>query len=307
MIKFFYIWTLMSLTSFTAHASLSSIDLAHPFYLMPEGKFNIQTTAGYFMEEHEYERAKVVQDLFLYEHRFYKIATTVGLPHERQISIELETQEGGKLTKKYSPGIKLPSENVSYKGFHAIEITFQEHLKTNNEKDKLVFELKLKGSPFHGKETNNTYSGKDIAINLLYSHLHNEEWRLYGSIHSQIIGKKKTLKYNNNLEIVSPYSEFGSMIGLQWLNGKWWLDINSLFYLTTDYNSSSPSYTRLTDKGFVVGSRFLLGYYLSPSTIFTIEHTRQGSNFNMITESTSEGNEFEIEVQYTQLGVTWLF
>lgn len=211
------------------------------------------------------------------------------------------------MAKEYSTSFNIPKSYVQYKGFHAIEAFYQEHFETHDEKDKLALEIRFKGSPLKGKETNNTYQGKDIGIALLYSHLHNDDWRIYGDLRSTIIGKKKVTRYDGILETTDAYSQFGTMMGVQWLQSNYWFEANGLFYLTTDYISQSSNYSRVTDKGFVVGGKALFGYYIQPHITFTIEHARQGSNFNVITEDTTEEKEFEIETQYTHLGVTWLF
>lgn len=295
------------LTAFSLHASELAPDLAHPFYLFPEGHLGMQSKAGFFTEEHEYEKAKVVQDLFEYKHNFYKISATAGLENQRQVGVEFSLQDRGTLDKKYSSNINLPQQSIPYKGFHAIELFLQQHLETQTTNDKLAIEIRFKGSPLNGKETNNTYQGKDIALSFLYSHLHKNEWRIYGDLHAEIIGKKKIKKFDGENEIISPYSQFGNLIGIQWLRNNFWIEFNGLFYLTTDYNSESPNYVRLTDKGFVIGGKFLIGLYLTPKTVLTLDHIRSGSNFNVITESNAESTEFEIETQYTQLGISWFF
>lgn len=288
-------------------AQSHNTELAHPFYLLPSGDFTLELKGGLFMEEFEYEKAKVVQDLFEYEHTFYKVGSVVGLPQNRQFGIEVSFNDRGNLDKKYAPSLNLPTEDIAYKGFHAVEFFIQQHFEVESAKNKLAFEVRTKGSPLKGKETNNTYSGKDFSFSLLYSHLHNDDWRLYGTVHTGVIGKKKVRKQNSELEVTSPYSEFGSLVGVQRLMGKFWLDLNGLFYLTTDYNSVSPSYKRLTDKGFIVGGKFTAGYYLTPNMIMTLTHQRRGANFNVITEDNSEETEFEIETQSSQLGMTWHF
>lgn len=297
----------LSLFSLSVQAMESSPDLAHPFYLLKPGEFTLSAKAGLFMEEHEYEVANVVQDLFEYNHNFYKLASRIGLKGQRQIGIELSATADGEVAKEYSPSFNIPKSYVQYKGFHAAEIFFQEHLETHNEKNKLAFEIRFKGSPIKGKEVNNTYQGKDIGIALLYSHLHSNEWRIYGDVRATIIGRKKVTRYDGVLETTDTYSQFGPMVGIQWLKDKCWFELNGLFYLTTDYISRSVDYSRVTDKGFVIGGKLLGGYYINPNLTFTIEHVRQGSNFNVITENTIEEKEFEIETQYTQLGLTWLF
>lgn len=284
-----------------------SPDLAHPFYLLKPGEFTLSAQAGLFTEEHEYEVAKVVQDLFEYHHTLYKMASKIGLPGQRQFGIELSATAAGEVSKEYSPSFNIPKSYVQYKGFHAVEVFFQEHFETHDNKDKLAFEMRFKGSPIKGKEVNNTYQGKDIGIALLYSHTHSDEWRIYGDLRSTIIGRKKVTRYDNVLETTDTYSQFGAMAGVQWLKNKYWVEVNGLFYLTTDYISRSIDYTRVTDKGFVVGGKALFGYYIKPNVTLTIEHFRQGSNFNVITENMNDEKEFEIETQYTQLGVTWLF
>lgn len=302
--------TKLALFFFLSSASFAAerpVDLTHPFYLLSKGEFTVEAKAGLFMEEFEFEKAKVVQDLFEYEHNFYHLGSIIGFSGNRQIGLEASFNDRGDLDKTYSPTLNLQTQNVAYKGFHALEVFFQQHFETDSEKNKLAFEVRTKGSPFKGKETNNTYSGKDIGFNLRYSHLHSDDWRIYGSIHAEVVGKKKIRKYDGELEVTSPYSEFGSLIGVQWLMGKFWMDLNGLFYLTTDYNTISSSYSRLTDKGFIIGGRFQMGYRLGPKTIVTATHQRQGSNFNVITEDTSQETEFEIETQFSQLGVTWLF
>lgn len=304
MIKIFILF--VSLMS-SVYADTTPVELAHPFYLLPSGHFTIEAGGGLFMEEFEYEKAKVVQDLFEYQHNFYKLGTTVGFPYNRQLGIEASFNDRGDLDKKYAPALNLQSQDIPYKGFHAFEFFIQQHFEVDDQKNKLAFEVRGKGSPLKGKETNNTYSGKDISFSLLYSHLHNDDWRIYGKIHTGVVGKKKNRKYDGELEVTSPYSVFGSLVGVQRLMGKFWLDLNGLFYLTTDYNSVSPSYTRLTDKGFIIGGKLTAGYYLTPKFIMTLSHQRQGSNFNVITEDTSQETEFEIETQISQLGVTWLF
>jgi hypothetical protein len=282
-------------------------ELAHPFYLLKPGEFTLSAKAGLFAEEHEYEVAKVVQDLFEYNHNFYKLASTIGIPGQRQFGLELSALADGELSKEYSPTFNIPKQYIQYKGFHAIEFFYQEHLKTTDEDNQLAFEVRLKGSPLNGKEANNTYQGKDIAIALLYSHLHDNEWRIYGTLKASVIGKEKVTRSDGELETVDAFSQFGNLLGVQWLQNKYWLEANALFYLTTDYISRSVNYNRITDKGFIVGGKILFGYYIRPNITFTIEHLRQGQNFNVIAEQTSEDKEFEIESQYTQLGVTWFF
>lgn len=284
-----------------------TLDLAHPFFLLKPGQFTLHTKAGLFTEEHEYEVAKVVQDLFEYHHNFYKIGSTIGLPGQRQFGLELSATADGEVSKEYSPSFNIPKSYVQYKGFHAAEIFYQEHFTTDDSKNSLALEARFKGSPLKGKEVNNTYQGKDIGIAFLYSHLHDNTWRVYGEVRSTIIGRKKVTRYDGVLETVDAYSQFGTMLGFQYLKPKYWFEMNGHFSLTTDYISRSSDYTRVTDKGFVVGGKALFGYYLQPQTFVTIEHVRQGSNFNVITENTVDDKEFEIEMQYTQLGLTWLF
>jgi len=304
MIKFL---TFLFIFNSAAYAQNHSVDLTHPFYLLESGQFTLDLKGGLFMEEFEYEKAKVVQDLFEYKHEFYKLGTIVGLPQNRQFGIEFSFNANGDLDKKYAPALNLQRQDIPYKGFHAYDFFIQQHFEVENSKNKLAFELRTKGSPLKGKETNNTYSSKDFSFSLLYSHLHSDDWRLYGTVHTGIIGKKKVYKYDGEIEVTSPYSLFGSLIGIQRLMGKFWLDLNGIFYLTTDYNSVSPSYTRLTDKGFIIGGKLTAGHYLTPNSIITLTHQRQGANFNVITEDTSQETEFEIETQISQLGVTWLF
>lgn len=285
----------------------SSADLAHPFYLLKPGEFTLSAKAGLFNEEHEYEIAGSVQDLFEYNHNFYKLASTVGLPGLRMLGIELSATADGEVSKFYSPALNIPKTYVQYKGFHAAEIFLQQHFENLQEKNKLAFEVRFKGSPLTGKEVNNTYQGKDIGIAILYSHLHSDEWRIFGDVRSTIIGRKKVTRFDGIIETTDTYSQFGTMVGFQWLQNKYWFEVSGLFYLTTDYISRSVNYSRITDKGFVIGGKAIFGYYLKPNINFTIEHVRQGSNFNVITETMTEEKEFEIETQYTQLGVTWLF
>lgn len=221
--------------------------------------------------------------------------------------MELSALGDGQLSKEYSPTFNIPKQYVEYKGFHAIEFFYQEHLKTTDEDNKMAFEVRFKGSPLNGKEANNTYQGKDISIALLYSHLHADEWLIYGTLESSIIGRKKMLRADGEIETVDAFSQFGTLLGVQWLQNQYWLEANALFYLTTDYISRSVNYSRITDKGFIIGGKILLGYFIKPNVTFTIEHVRQGQNFNVIAEETSEDKEFEIETQYTQLGITWFF
>lgn len=258
------------------------------------------------MEEHEYEKAKVVQDLFEYKHWMNEVTSSFGLKGNRLIGGGVSFLHDGVVDKTYAPSLNIPRSSVHYKGVHAFTLFYQEHFQTENSKNKLALEIRGKGSPIKGRESNNTYSGKDISLALLYSHRH-EDWRIFGNIHSEIIGRKKTKKVSGELETVNAYSQFGTEIGAQWLHDKIWLEGSAKFYLTTDYNSHSYSYTRLTDKGFVVGGNFLIGYHLNEKSYLTLEHVRQGSNFNVITESTTDATEFEIETQFTRLGVTWIF
>lgn len=294
------------LFSFNLFAAEAVLDLAHPFYLLPPGKFTVFTRAGYFIEENEFEKAKVTQDLFEYDHVYYKLGSVFNLHGNSQAEINLEAQGYGTLYKKYSPGLNLEQQDVDYHGLHAIEIKLQQHLKTDSTKDGLMVQLKFKGSPLKGKETNNTYQGKDIAVSLYWSHRH-DQYRVFGEILSEVFGRKKITQYNGDIETIDAYSQFGSMIGGQLLSDKFWFEGQALFYLTTDYNSRSRTYTRITDKGFVIGGKMLMGVYLTPNSNLTVEHYRGGKNFNIVTESTTEATDYEIELQYTQLGVTWMF
>ena len=289
------------------HASEDMPDLAHPFFLLQPGQFAFQTSFGIFDEEHEYEVAKVVQDLFEYTHNFYQIKSIIGLPGQRQFGLEVSATSNGELSKEYTSTFNIPKQYVQYKGLHAIEVFYQEHLKVENDKNKLALEVRFKGSPVSAKEANNSYPGKDISIAFVYSHFHDQQWRIYGDLRASVIGKKKNTRFDREVETVDAYSQFGNLLGLQWLNNKYWLEGSALFYLTTDYISRSSNYSRVTDKGFVIGGKLTFGYYLSPQTTLTIAHTRQGANFNVIAESTAEEKEFEIETQFTQLGVIWSF
>lgn len=249
----------------------------------------------------------MVQDLFEYNHNFYKLASIIGLPGQRQIGLEFSALADGELSKEYSSTFNIPKQYIQYKGFHAAELFYQEHLKTTDKDNQMALELRVKGSPINGKESNNTYEGKDIGIALLYSHLHENEWRIYGDLRASVIGSKKVTRSDGELETVDAFSQFGNLLGVQWLKNKYWFEANALFYLTTDYISRSVNYSRVTDKGFIIGGKILFGYYIKPNVTFTIEHLRQGQNFNVIAEETIEDKEFEIETQYTQLGLTWLF
>ncbi len=262
---------------------------------------------AYFEEEHEYEKAKIVQDLFEYTHWSHKFEALFGIKGERQAGISLQAVTNGKLYKEYSATLNIPKENFGYHGFHAIEVYYQEHFKTESDKNKWAVEFRFKGSPLNGKETNYSYSGKDFSMSLHYSHLH-QDIRFYGELHTKVFGREKTRKFNGELEVVNAYSEFGNTIGLQWLKGDFWYEFNALFSLTTDYHSSSPSYTRLTDKGFVTGGKLLVGYRMTEKSTISLEHVRSGANFNVIADTANaNGTEFEIETQYSQLGVTWVF
>ena len=299
-------YLLLLIVPFTLFAKEIDTDISHPFYLLKPGEIKLHAETRYFMEEHEYEKASTVQDLFEYEHWYYKIENAYGLSNGRLIGGSLSFISNGRLSKNYAPTLNIPDSRVSYQGFHAFELYYEEHFKADSDKNKLALRIKVKGSPLKGKESNNTYSGKDLSLGFLYSHRH-EDWRFYGDIHADIIGREKTWKQNGEKETVNAYSQFGTLLGTQWLLGKWFVEGNALFYLTTDYNSHSASYTRLTDKGFIVGGKFALGYFLSERSFMTLEHVRKGSNFNVITESTNDATEFEIETQYSKLGVSWFF
>lgn len=67
-------------------------DLAHPFFLLKPGDFTLQAKFGAYSEEHEYEVAKVVQDLFEYTHNFYQIGAMIGLPDQRQLGLEISVR-----------------------------------------------------------------------------------------------------------------------------------------------------------------------------------------------------------------------
>lgn len=280
--------------------------MAHPFHLMKAGETMLHVQSAYFDEEHEYEKGKQVQDLFEYTHLLHEFGALFGLPGERQLGVNLQAVTNGNLYKEYAVNFHIPKEDVSYRGFHAAEVYYQEHFKTKSDKNKWALEFYFKGSPFSGKETNFNYSGKDFAMSLHYSHIHNHEWRFYGELRTKVYGRKKTRKHNGEMEVINAYSEFGNGLGLQWLKGDFWYEGAAYFYLTTDYHSSSPSYTRLTDKGFVTGGKFLIGYRVNQTTAITLEHVRSGANFNVIAD-VSNATEFEIETQYSQLGVRWAF
>lgn len=296
---------MLLLFSFSLSAQESGTDIAHPFYLLKADQIVLEVKNSYFEEEHEYEKAKVVQDLFENTHWSHQLSALFGLSGQRQVGFSLHALSNGKLYKEYSPSLNLPSENLNYHGLHAVEVYFQEHFKTESNKNKLAIEFHFKGSPLKGKETNNTYSGKDFSMSLHYSHLHND-LRFYGELKSQVYGRKKTKKFNGEIEIINSYSEFGNSIGLQWLKGDFWYEAELLFALTTDYHSNSLTYDRFTDKGFVTGGKLLLGYRLTPQSSVWVEHLRRGASFNVIS-GTANATEFEIETQYTQLGIKWLF
>lgn len=281
-------------------------DRSHPFYLLKAGEKKLSASTGFLLEEHEYEKASSVQDLFEYQHWIHEVEGAIGFSGERLAGASLSFLSHGKVSKSYSPLLNISDESVRYQGLYALELYYQEHFKTQSSKNKMALEIRFKGSPIRGKESNNTYSGKDASLGLLYSHRH-EDWRIYGDIHAEIIGRRKTRKSNGEMETFNAYSQFGTLLGAQWLREKFWVEGNALFYLTTDYNSHSPSYTRLTDKGFVVGGKFLVGFFLNEKSYLTLEHVRSGSNFNVITESNDDSTEFEIENQYSRLGVTWFF
>jgi hypothetical protein len=288
----------------------AATDIAHPFHFLAPEEVEVTFRSGFFREEHEYEKAKVVQDLFKYKHYAHKIALLTpfltSFSGKRQIGFEIAFNDHGRLTKMYSPSTGFPNESFTYKGFQYLEIFYQEYLKTKDEKSKMALELRLKGSPLNGKETNNTAQGKDFAISFLYSYDHNE-WRVFGKLTSEVIGRKKIQKFDGNREVINTYSKFGNRIGFQWLQNKYWFETSGHFALTTDYNSRSSNYNRLTDKGFGLGAKFLLGIHLTPELILTLDHSRESLNFNVITEVFAESTEFEIEKDETQLGVTWLF
>lgn len=281
-------------------------DAAHPFYLLEKGKTSLSLLTGHYFEEEEYEKGGIVQDLFEKENMNYRLESLLGLEGKRQIGMNTEWESHGELSKVYSPTLNIPAQKNKYSGFHFYEFFLQEHLTTKNPKNKLAFELALKGSSIKGNESRSSYAGHDIALAYHYSHDH-DEWRVYGNIRAEIIGDKNVVKSNGEREVINAYSLFGNKLGLQWMDDIFWADLSALFYLTTDYNSSSPSYTRLTDKGFVIGGRILLGHKLSSDSFLTLEHVRQSSSFNVITESTTEGTEFEIESELTRLGVKWYF
>lgn len=287
-------------------ADLGAAEKSHPFYLLDEKEIHLKAAIGLYFEEHEFEKAGVIQDLFENEHWSQNIEGLFKLHGPRQIGLGFSFQAFGKLKKEYSPTLGLPSESISYGGFHAATLFFQEHLQTKNEKNKMAIELRLKGSPLAGRERTNTYSGLDVSLSYLYSHQH-DEWLLYGDLQADVIGAKKIRKNNGEKEIINAYSRFGNLIGLQWKQQKFWINLEGLFFLTTDYNSNSPSYTRLTDKGYVVGGTLLFGHTISPDLTITLSHTRHSSVFNVITESTTDGTEFEVEVEHTQLEGVWSF
>lgn len=281
-------------------------ELAHPFHLLTKGQVELNLETGFFREEHEYEKAKIVQDLFKYRHYYSKIGSVVGLPDTRQVGLQIAFTENGRLTKQYSPSTSLSNDNLTYHGFQYFDFFFQEHLKTRDQKTKMAIELRIKGSPLKGKETNNTSQGKDISLSFLYSYDH-KNWRAFGRLRSEVLGRKKIQKYDGHLEIINAYSSFGNLLGVQWLHDKFWLEASGHFALTTDYNSQSANYNRMSDKGFGIGGELLVGLYTSPTTTITLKHARSSLNFNIITAVFAENTEFEIEKEETQLGVTWLF
>lgn len=279
---------------------------SHPFYLLKDNETQLRFRTGPFREEHEFEKANVVQDLFQYDHWLQSLEGVFKLHGDRQIGVGLEVLTFGKLTKDYSSTLNIPSQSIDYGGFHAANFFFQEHIPTKNDKNKLAFEIRLKGSPLAGEEKTNTYHGLDVSLSYLYSHQH-DEWLVYGDLQADIIGGKSIRKENGEIEVINPYSRFGNLLGLQWKWNKFWINLDGHFYLTTDYNSSSPSYTRLTDKGFVAGGSLLFGYKFDNEFYMTLSHERHSSVFNIITESTTEGTEFEIETEQSLVEGVWSF
>ena len=279
---------------------------SHPFYLLQVNESQLKFRVGPLKEEHEFEKANVVQDLFQYEHWVQSVEGLFKLHNERQIGIGLEVLTFGKLSKDYSSTLNIPSQSLDYSGFHAVTFFYQEFIPTKNDKNKLAFEIRLKGSPLTGREKTNTYNGLDVSLSYLYSHQH-DEWLVYGDLQADIIGSKRIRKDNGEIETINSYSRFGNLLGLQWKQKKFWVNLEGYFYLTTDYNSISPSYTRLTDKGFVVGGAILFGYEFNDKFYMTLSHDRHSSVFNIITESTTEGTEFEIETEQTILEAAWSF
>lgn len=283
-----------------------NIDISHPFHLLPYKKYELATKLSYYQEEHEYEKNKIVQDKFVYKNIFYKINLLTGLPEERQLDFSMTYTDRGRLDKTYHPSTGINNQSFPYNGFYRFELTFQEHLKMDNSKNKLAVEIYVNGSPFSAKETNNIYAGKDIALSLLYSHRH-KDMRIFGKLTSKIIGRKKIQKFDQEKEIISAYALFGNQLGVQWLKEKYWFTLSTHFHLTTDYTSKSRNYNRLTDKGFMIGGAGAFGYLLKPNIKLFIEHNRESSHFNVINEDVNARTEFEIETEETLIGAAWLF
>lgn len=270
-------------------------------HLKPDEKiFGIQT--GYISSEVEYEHNELVVSHYDSKYLRTEISYAEGFSHDFMARLMISAGAFGTLEKTHDQSLTLPNQKIRFHGIQGFDFKLQKLLPFSNEKTKYTVQVGTRGSLQTPKETNMAYGGFDFHMSLHWSHRHEDHY-FYGNIKSEIVGRKKVALISGDKEVTDAYSILGTQIGYLYQ----FFSITPYFYHTTDYNTRTPYFKRLTDKGFIWGAEVKFFKSLTPNLDIFITHMRESYIFNIIDSSFDGEIDYEIERNETYLGFLWAF
>src|SRR5690606_7578056 len=191
-------------------AMVFATEINNPLNVLSSDELEIKFIQKWNQQEKEYEDANQILDERDYSTWISKLQ--VGLGFWQGISIRLGTEMvyGGVLRKTFAPGSTFTNQQIDYRGLRSGSLSLQYY---SPQKD-LAFELYGETSILRARENNGSLGGTDAGMKFKYRH-HIGHTDIYGSIFTEVEGKKRQRRYDGEKEVIDPYTKFGSDINFR--------------------------------------------------------------------------------------------
>ena len=304
----FIIFITLSLIS---HRYVFGLSIDHPYFI-PNFKDSILTIgAGNGHREIEYENAgsKIDDQIYKFNesHLNYVVSPWDFLALGLRLSYDFDREYELKFGESSSRFGEDPVQSSS-SGLLDPELFFiYEFIPF---KDSWSQQLVIGGNPFDIKEKpgKNYRGGNDVFVEYRFSK-RREDGYMYGKLFSNYYGKKRTfLPGDTRATKVESFTEVGLQLGYLFKSyEKVSFLLEGVFALSSDYNIETPELTRTADKGFIIGGKIGVNYFLSSKTYVQVTFDKSSYIYNATNEDLDQDIDYEFENYTLNFNFSYLF
>ena len=279
--------------------SAFQLSIDNPNYIPPTWNGYYQLGCGNSHREIEYE-----SNLGMIDEQRYKtnecFIRAAFVPWKRlMIGVDLYYDFDREYQLRFGPQSELsgsPDYNSSSSGFMDPDIFLAYEFRS--KKDSWNQQIFFKMNPFDIEEQPKKIyrGGHDIFLEYRFSHKYEED-SLYGNVYSHYFGKKNYYQPGDRRPSVKEaYTEVGLDLGYLYRIGrKWSLQIEGQFALSSDYDVITPDLKKTADKGYLIGAKFGVNYFLNKTWALQATHYRASRVYNATNEDRTQEIDYEIE------------